>query len=340
MQQEDDKGDSEKLRVQKEQHAAIARVLFQMCWIVSAFLVFGICVAAGAHAFTLSFAEDQTTLYLGDPSLTLPSGEGPDFVNEDDMPLSVLGIPDASIWNTSVDEVLTPELQKLAERVRAAEEAVLAVKQTLTDKEYMETAPRALTATRALQAACREWVNARYGPEPYKLRLHLEFPPGIFDRHEPKVHYLTVEMAPLELMPHSVYLFMDAMLENFRGAAFHRSARHVVQAFIQGRRKQVAFQEYSPKYSHQPGTIGFAGRPGGPGFYISLLDNTRNHGPGTQQRRNPYEADPCFAKVDQNALASVARKIQKMRVDARNGFVTNPANWVKIVAVTLLDWEP
>lgn len=45
-------------------------------------------------------------------------------------------------------------------------------------------------------------------------------------------------------------------------------------------------------------TLGYAGRPGGPDFYISTRDNTDNHGPGGQgSYEDPTEADPCFAKV-------------------------------------------
>ena len=54
----------------------------------------------------------------------------------------------------------------------------------------------------------------------------------------------------------------------------------------------------SPNFPHKKYTLGYAGRPGGPDFYISTLDNTRNHGPGGQSSYDdPGEADPCFAKV-------------------------------------------
>jgi len=44
--------------------------------------------------------------------------------------------------------------------------------------------------------------------------------------------------------------------------------------------------------------VGFAGRPGGPDFYVSTVDNSRNHGPGGQSGyADPTEADPCFGKV-------------------------------------------
>ena len=44
----------------------------------------------------------------------------------------------------------------------------------------------------------------------------------------------------------------------------------------------MAFQEYHPQYPHKLFTLGYAGRPGGPAFYISTMDNTDNHGPASQ----------------------------------------------------------
>ena len=48
----------------------------------------------------------------------------------------------------------------------------------------------------------------------------------------------------------------------------------------------LAFQEYSAEYPHRPFTVGIAGRPGGPDFYINLLDNVKNHGPGGIRTHN------------------------------------------------------
>lgn len=54
------------------------------------------------------------------------------------------------------------------------------------------------------------------------------------------------------------------------------------------------FQEYSPDYVHHPFTLGLAGRPAAADFYVNLVDNIRNHGPGGQ---GGTESDPCFAKL-------------------------------------------
>jgi hypothetical protein len=73
------------------------------------------------------------------------------------------------------------------------------------------------------------------------------------------------------------------VVRKWQGGAFHRNAGHVLQVQTEGGSRQgLAFQEYSPKYPHVEGTLGFAGRPGGPPFYISTVDNTRNHGPASQ----------------------------------------------------------
>ena len=64
-------------------------------------------------------------------------------------------------------------------------------------------------------------------------------------------------------------------------------------------RASVPFQEYSPSLPHEKFTVGFAGRPGGPDWYISTVDNTCNHRPGSQSPDAALfgEADPCFGKV-------------------------------------------
>ena len=57
---------------------------------------------------------------------------------------------------------------------------------------------------------------------------------------------------------------------------------------------KLLYQEYSPQYKHEPWTIGYAGRPAGPDFYINMKDNTNEHGPGPDKHS---EADPCFGKI-------------------------------------------
>jgi cyclophilin family peptidyl-prolyl cis-trans isomerase len=148
-------------------------------------------------------------------------------------------------------------------------------------------------------------------------------------------------------MPYTVNHFLQQVsLGLWNGCSFHRNAGHVVQGgpisnhlnpgakvrkgFKEADLGSVVFQEYHKDFPHKKYTLGYAGRPGGPDFYVStvgtfrsivsrqlgnllirhywllshvlftmfILDNTRNHGPGGQQDyAMKSEADPCFAKV-------------------------------------------
>ena len=68
--------------------------------------------------------------------------------------------------------------------------------------------------------------------------------------------------------------------------------------FVENNISTLSFPEYNTEYPHHKYTLGFGGRPGGPGFYINTEDNRDIHGPGGQLGYHLVEeADPCFAKV-------------------------------------------
>jgi cyclophilin family peptidyl-prolyl cis-trans isomerase len=133
-------------------------------------------------------------------------------------------------------------------------------------------------------------------------------------------------MAPLDLMPHAVHLFLEQVSHRlWDDSWFYLNGPHVLQAgpqvqdteehdialengaderelalkpFRKLQLDSMAFSEYSDQYPHKPWTLGYTGRPGGPDFYINKVDNTRTHGPGGQVHHDLVEnADPCFAKV-------------------------------------------
>lgn len=135
-----------------------------------------------------------------------------------------------------------------------------------------------------MQQLAREYVLARYGPEPYKIEIELGFPTSMPDYETAGADgKIVIQLGPLEFIPYSVYLFLE-VLSHFKEGAFHRMAGHVTQAMVRtdGNVPGLAFQEYSPSFPHVKGSLGYAGRPGGPEFYISLVDNTQNHGPASQ----------------------------------------------------------
>lgn len=162
----------------------------------------------------------------------------------------------------------------------------------------------------------------------YRVKFEIEYPHATTDPPQDPdpatwkrwKSYLLVEMAPLDLMPHTVNLFLkqvhhglwdgthvtmnerrvlrigpryddDAIIDDG-----HKSYRHFL---VKGLNK-VSYQEYSPEYPHEQFTVGMAGRHSGPDFYINKTDNTRMHGPGGgtndgEIRNN--EADPCFGRL-------------------------------------------
>ena len=141
----------------------------------------------------------------------------------------------------------------------------------------METDSGALALTGKLQAATRMLLRVRYAPyitpgaDTILVELALRFPTTMPDAAaHPGAQTIVIETAPIELMPHAVFTFLE-IIRTWTGGAFHRNAGHVLQATIlNGRHDGLAFQEYSPKFPHVENSLGFAGRPGGPPFYMCV----------------------------------------------------------------------
>lgn len=197
----------------------------------------------------------------------------------------------------------------------------------------METNEESLKATKKLQDATRRLLAARYGPnEPYRVKVVLEFQDTIPDFAEKGADgSILLEMAPSHLQPHSVFLFLE-MARQWKGGAFHRNAGHVLQVMVHGNFKHLAFQEYNSDYPHEKGTVGYAGRPSGPEWYVSTIDNTKNHGPGSQQKENPYEADSCFGKV----IEGFDNEVQRIKKMPGKGFLDDPKKHVLIKEMRIL----
>jgi hypothetical protein len=176
-------------------------------------------------------------------------------------------------------------------------------------------------------------MAARYGPEePYRVEVVLEFQESIADFKEKGADgTILLEMAPSRLVPHSVFSFLE-ISRQWQGRGFHRIANHVLQVQTSGKFNNLAFQEYSPEFPHKKGTVGYAGRPSGPHWYVSLIDNSRNHGPGSQQKKNPYEADSCFGKV----IRGFDDDVQRIAKIPEKGFLNDKKKHVIIKKMRIL----
>lgn len=183
----------------------------------------------------------------------------------------------------------------------------------------------------------------RFGPGPHRVEMLLAFhpdEPGTGDAHR-----IVLELAPVDDMPHANYWFLSQVDKKlWNGCSFHRNAAHVLQSgwaanfltnpdtdhkardFKDARFDSILFQEYSPTFSHKKLTVGYAGRPGGPDFYISTMDNSINHGPGGQTAYDDVgEADPCFAKVVEGEDAVSRMHALKAHKDDFEGLVHHVA---------------
>mmetsp|Transcript_15573 Transcript_15573/g.30570 ORF Transcript_15573/g.30570 Transcript_15573/m.30570 type:complete len:352 (+) Transcript_15573:40-1095(+) len=167
-------------------------------------------------------------------------------------------------------------------------------------------------------------LKAKYGEGPAMFTIETE------------LGTMTLETAPFDVMPHIVSFWLNQVESGYwDGCAFVRNADHVLQANCGDRRPShpdqvtVAFQEYSDQYTHEPYTLGLAGFPAGTDFYVNLVDNVRNHGPGGQ---DPVMANPCYAKIVKGR--EVIEKIKKKPRDSSDfqGLVNN----VRIIKMRVL----
>jgi len=153
----------------------------------------------------------------------------------------------------------------------------------------------------------------RFGAGPHYVKFWVELPPQEngsqqIQLHDGKYSEFTIKLYPLDAMPHSVHLFLEQVHHNlWDGCKFLINAFHITQTgstaeqtkqFSKYNLDKVFFQEYNKDYPHKQWSVGFAGRPGGPDFYINKIDNTKAHGPHGQGHWDlPEEADPCFGEI-------------------------------------------
>uniref|UniRef100_A0A6C0BSR9 Uncharacterized protein n=1 Tax=viral metagenome TaxID=1070528 RepID=A0A6C0BSR9_9ZZZZ len=203
----------------------------------------------------------------------------------------------------------------------------------------METNEDALKKIEKLQKSLQVFIPNKYGPPPYKVELCIEFPLSMLeDNNEFPYSTLTIQLAPIEKVPYTVFYFLEYMLPSFIGGNFKRNAPHVLQAKLEMNKniKPFAFQEYNRDYTHTEFTIGFAGRPSNAEhIYISTRDNTRNHGPGSQGSKT--EADCILGKLIGKYDIDVVKRMRTQPGNSpKNGFVHDSSNFIFIERMRLI----
>ncbi|KAG7351920.1 cyclophilin type peptidyl-prolyl cis-trans isomerase [Nitzschia inconspicua] len=204
-----------------------------------------------------------------------------------------------------------------------------------------------------IQLMSKTALLEKFGPGPHRVEIKVQFDPSFpkESENEEDTGTIIIELAPVEELPHVVYWFLEQVNRKLYDlTSFHRNAGHVIQGgpapnFLSPPNPQlhkrfkdsgfdsILFQEYSAKFPHVQYTLGFAGRPGGPDFYISTRDNSINHGPGGQSSyEDPSEADPCFAKVVEGF--DVVNRMQRSPI--KPGWYKAMQNNVAILSMRIL----
>jgi cyclophilin family peptidyl-prolyl cis-trans isomerase len=175
-----------------------------------------------------------------------------------------------------------------------------------------------------------------FGPGPHQVEFSVILPEPKPDQPDRAVlRKFVVELAPLDAVPHAVHFFLEQVAHQlWDGTYFYLNGPHVVQVgpqyfdadmehdhpdeiiphfkededrnramalqyFREFDLEKLAFPDYSDTYPHKAWTLGFAGRPSGPDFYVNKVDNTDAHGPGGQNQHalGEEQGDPCFGTI-------------------------------------------
>jgi hypothetical protein len=139
------------------------------------------------------------------------------------------------------------------------------------NKQTLETREKAMMKQiqllqNATQRECKRAAIEKFGPGPHFVKLSLQLPG---DDAQGIEHYAVVEMAPLDLMPHAVHLFLEQVAHKlWDNTVLYLNGPHIMQAgpqdyvgdseisalepFVNNQLDKLAFPEYSPEYPHLP----------------------------------------------------------------------------------------
>lgn len=174
----------------------------------------------------------------------------------------------------------------------------------------------------AVQRESHRTVLEKFGAPPYRVEMTIRLPSNLNQDLK-----FTIEMAPLEYMPHAVHVFLEQVAHGLwdRYSFFYVNGPHVVQCgpqatwqpgdtfskeeermralapFQELQLDTLSFPEYSDQFLHEPWTLGFTGRPGGPDWYINKVNSrvvkVASHTPCCQW---PYTPSPSFENSQRN----------------------------------------
>lgn len=223
-------------------------------------------------------------------------------------------------------------LDKYIQRI---EELKFQVKNMRKSGTIMSRNLTAVSLTTRLQNITRSFLLCKYGQNPYIVEMKIRFPQlMITENNISKItRIISIELAPIDYLPYAVFTFLE-IVRTFKSGSFHRNAGHVLQSEVKADFKGgVVYMEFDRRYPHVEYTMGFAGRGGGNAFYINIVDNTLNHGPGTDRGGKDPEADTPFGRIV--AGHDVVELMKKQKGTGKMGFVKNNDYIIRIESLRL-----
>lgn len=104
----------------------------------------------------------------------------------------------------------TVQVQSLSDLQAQVDAQVALVRSMKFDKRVvMETDPQAKIEIKKLQQLLQKLLPLLYGPAPYVVEMKLLFPVSMTDPQLPQEQSLLIELAPIDLIPYSVYFFLN-----------------------------------------------------------------------------------------------------------------------------------
>ena len=177
------------------------------------------------------------------------------------------------------------------------------------EREYWEA--KATTMIDNIKFRNRKEVLEEFGPGPFFVKLTFAFQDSVENES------ILIELAPLDLMPHTVHTFLKMTSKKlFSKATFVLVQPHILvlgpedsfdkenNAILKERMMSEGYQpngallfgEFTPEYPHTQYTIGF-NRRRGPTFFINMRDNSRSHRSYYTDDGSYVEGETCFAKI-------------------------------------------
>jgi hypothetical protein len=97
------------------------------------------------------------------------------------------------------------------------------------DHVVMESDPLAQDRIRTTQTSIRKFLTLKYGPGPYYVKMVLQFPDSMMHKDLPgnlkgsqldaplRQEEIIIELAPIDYVPYSVYMFLENVVEGYKG---------------------------------------------------------------------------------------------------------------------------